>query len=578
MKTEPKTEVDEPVGAPTTAPPGSRWRVWPARFAFAFLLPVILLALAEGTLRLFHAGYSTDLMEPCTIRGRPFACYNLFFAAPFFPPGVIKTPQFFSIPLQKAPGTYRIFVLGESAAMGDPDPAYSFSRYLDVLLRERFPSMKFEIVNTGMVAINSHVSLVMARHLAKYKPDLFLVYSGSNEVVGPYGPGTVLTSSSMSMPVIRASIFVRSLRIGQLLAEGGKQHAEWRGMEMFLNKQVRADSPRLEPAYRNFESNLRSIVKVARASGARVILSTIATNLKDSAPFASLHRQALNADALRQWNSLAQQAATLENAGLCAEALDLYNQAANIDGQFAELHFRMARCKWQLGKFGAAKEHFVRARDLDVLRFRADSRINEIIRFVAQSSGPAAQLLDAQSLFASQSRNGVTGSELLYDHVHFTPPGSYLLARAAFEQMATILPSASPSPAGSIAPLSELECERLLAFTAYDHSRVASEMIDRLQRPPFTTQSNHIEQVQNLMLLATAPAESPQDTAVQYQWAIGRRPDDLTLHYKFGLFLFAHDRSAAAQEFLLARPNDDFPVYLPDGTPIQYTPFRIESK
>ena len=41
--------------------------------------------------------------------------------------------------------------------MGDPDPAYGFSRYLEVMLREKFPSMKFEVVNTGSVAINSHV-------------------------------------------------------------------------------------------------------------------------------------------------------------------------------------------------------------------------------------------------------------------------------------------------------------------------------------------------------------------------------------------------------------------------------------
>ena len=40
---------------------------------------------------------------------------------------------------EKPKGTFRIFVLGESAAMGDPDPAYAFSRYLEVMLRQRFP-------------------------------------------------------------------------------------------------------------------------------------------------------------------------------------------------------------------------------------------------------------------------------------------------------------------------------------------------------------------------------------------------------------------------------------------------------
>jgi len=548
--------------------PVSRSRHLLLRIVFAILIPVLLLALTEGILRLFHVGYSTSLMEPCTIHGRPSSCYNLFFPAPFFPPGMIKTPQFFSLSPKKPPNRYRIVVLGESAAMGDPDPAYGFSRYLEVMLRERFRSLKFEVVNTGMVAINSHVSLLIARELAPYRPDLYLVYAGSNEVVGPYGPGTVLTAGSMSLPVIHASIFVRSSRIGQLLSETDRQRVEWRGMEMFLNKQVRADSPRLEPVYRNFSSNLKGIIDVAHASGARVLLSTIATNLRDSAPFGSLHREGLSPEALQSWNSFVEKGAALERTGALAEALPLYVSAAKLDDQYAELHFRMARCQWALGDFPAAKEHYLLARDLDVLRFRADSRVNQAIRSVATSSGQNAQLLDAESLFAAESHNGVIGSELLYDHVHLTPLGSYLMARASFEQIVKTLPDSVRNSAESLEPLSQAECERLLAFTASDRARVAEEMAGRLQRPPFTTQLNHAEQLRSLMIRAAGIAESPQDTAAQYQWAIGQHPDDLTLHYKFGLFLFNYNRNASAQELIFARPNDTFPVYLPDGTRI----------
>ncbi len=556
--------------SPDSPKTNSGWRFWTTRLLAALLIPFLLLALVEGTLRLFGSGYSTSLMEPCTIHGRPSSCYNLFFAAPFFPPGMIKTPQFFSIDPVKPPATYRIFVFGESAAMGDPDPAYSFSRYLEILLRERFPSMKFEVVNTGMVAINSHVSLAMARELAKYQPDLFIVYAGSNEVVGPYGPGTVLTTSSMNLPVIRASIFVRSSRLGQFLTQSNQPRAEWRGMEMFLDKQVRADSPRMLPAYNNFYSNLKDIVAAAHSSGARVLLTTIATNLRDSAPFSSLHRMGLSPDAFRSWAALVQQGTALESIGSNSDALKLYSSAAQIDDQYAELHFRIARCLWGLGDFTAAKDHFIRARDLDTLRFRADSRINEIIRSVARSSAPDATLLDADSLFANESHNGVIGSELLYDHVHFTPPGNYLLARSAFEQIVNTLPAAILNSArATTEPLSEADCERRLAFSGHDRARVAAEMLDRLQRPPFTTQLNHAEQVQRLMFRAAGSTETFQDTLAQYQWAIAQSPNDLTLHYKFGFFLFDHDRQAAALQFVQSRPNDNFPVFLPDGSQIQ---------
>jgi tetratricopeptide (TPR) repeat protein len=547
----------------------SLWPTWNLRIAVALVVPVLLLLVTEGALRLFHVGYSTDLMEPCTVRGRPASCYNLFFPAPFFPPGMIKTPQFFSIAPIKPKNSFRIFVLGESAAMGDPDPAYGFSRYLEVMLRSRLPGVKFEVVNTGMVAINSHVIRVIAQQLASYQPDLYLVYVGSNEVVGPYGPGTVLTSSSMNPQLIRASIFARSTRIGQLLTNVGTKHAEWRGMEMFLDKQVRADSPRMEPAYRNFSRNLKDIVDAGRGSGAHVLLSTIATNLRDCAPFASLHREGLPPDALNSWESLVQQGIALDNSGSHADALKVYESAAKLDDQYADLQFRMARCLWALGDYQGAADHYQRARDLDVLRFRADSRINEIIRDVGASSGGAVQLLNAQELFDENSRNGVVGGELLYDHVHFTPLGSYLYARAAYEQVVRMLPANVVASAEMTEPPSELDCERLLALTAHDRSRVASEMVDRLQRPPFTHQLNHAEQVQRLVFRASSVAKPPQETAAEYEWAIEQAPDDLTLHYKFGLFLFDYDRNDAAEQLILARPNDSFPVFLPDGTQVR---------
>jgi hypothetical protein len=157
----------------------------------------------------------------------------------------------------------------------------------------------------------------------------------------------------------------------------------------------------------------------------------------------------------------------------------------------------------------------------------------------------------------------VIGSELLYDHVHLTPVASYLLARSAFEQITETLPAAASG--GHIDPPKEDECERLLAFTAHDRARVAAEMVERLERPPFLGQLNHAEQVQNLLLRSTS-TELPQETLAQYQWAIRQHPDDQTIHYKFGFFLFDYNRQAAAEEFIRAQPCDGFPVFLPDGT------------
>lgn len=541
-------------------------RYWP-QIASAVLVPVLLLGVIEGALRLFGVGFPTDLTVPCTVKGQPAACYNLFFPAPFFPPGMIKTPQAYSIPAEKPPGTFRIFVLGESAAMGDPDPAYAFSRYLEVMLRERYPLMKFEVVNTGSVAINSHVLLPVAEGLAKQRPDVFIIYSGNNEVVGPYGPGTALTSSGMSLPVIRSSIFVRSTRIGQVLTKVGTQKKEWGGMEMFLDKQVRENSPLMKHSYENFEKNLRDTVEVARRSGARVIVSTVATNLKDCGPFSSLHREDLGPDDLRSWTALVQQGADLESARSYDEALKAYLAAAKIDDQFAELEFRIARNLWLQGDYAGAKQHFLRARDLDTLRFRADSKINDINRSVASSSA-GAELVDAEAIFSKASSNGIIGSDLVYEHVHMAPLGNYLLARAMFLQIASKLPAEAGHPVTESVP-TEAECEQLLAFTGHDRSRIVTEMLQRLQKPPFTNQVNHSDQVLRLMLKAENPSESPGETAAQYEWAIRKNPGDRVLHYNYGLFLFEYNRAAAVQQLSMSRPWDGFPVFTPDGMPVE---------
>jgi tetratricopeptide (TPR) repeat protein len=533
--------------------------------ASAIVIPLVVLVAIEFCLRLANVGFTTDLLVPCTIKGSPASCYNLFFATPYFPAGMVQTPRLYSVPATKPPGTFRIFVLGESAAMGDPDSAYGFSRYLEVMLRQRYPSVKFEVVNTGSVAINSHVVLQIARGLANQKPDLFIIYSGNNEVVGPYGPGTMLTSVGMSLPVVRSDIFFRSTRIGQLLTKLGTKKREWRGMEMFLDNQVRGDSPGMRHAYSNYERNLRDTIEVAQRAGARVIVATVATNLKDCAPFASLHREGMKKEDLNSWSVFMQKGTGLEAEGNYADALQTYYAAAKIDDEYAELEFRIARCLSNLGDAKSAREHFARARDLDTLRFRADSEINRINRTVAASIA-GVKVVDAEQILADASQDGIVGSDLVYEHVHMTPEANYILARAMFSQIAPSLPSPAAADPGVIL---EADCERLLALTRYDHSRLGAEMFNRLQKPPFTNQINHAEQLFRMAAMAAPSDETPNDTAAQYQWAIAQRADDAMLHLHFGMFLFRYNRIASAQQFAMAQPWDGYPVFLPDGTPVQ---------
>jgi tetratricopeptide (TPR) repeat protein len=529
----------------------------------AVLGPVLVLVFGELVLRLCGVGTPSGVALPCTDHGQPAYCDNRFFAAPFFPAGMVREPRPFAFPAKKAPGTYRIFVLGESVAWGDPDPTYGFARYLEVMLRQRFPRDNFEVINSSITAINSHALLPMVKDLVHYQPDLFVIYTGSTEVVGPFGPGTVLTPWDLSLPAIRTRISFNSTRLGQLvgkLASGSKANApEWRGMEMFLDRQVRANSPEMRAVYANFAANLRDIAAVAHRAGAHLLISTVATNLKDCAPFASLHRENIRPDELAQWEKLVQQGADRESTGSYAEAVKLYLSAAEIDPQYAELQFRIARSMWALGDFTGAKERFVRAQDLDTLRFRADSRINEIVRSL-RGADPNVSVVDAAAVFASESPHEAPGGELFYEHVHPNPRGNYLLASALFREVASMLPSELRDGAVSSDVISQQDCERLLALTPYDRARVAGLILNKLERPPFTNQLNHAEQIQRLKSEAEGVTVDYGQMVEEYRWAISRNPQDRLLHLNFGFLLYPYEPDAAEQELRLALPYDNAPV------------------
>ena len=124
---------------PPPAPPSSRR--WLYRLAAAVLAPLVLLSVCEGVLRLAGYGYSTRFFQKLRIGDEDFLVNNDQVGLRFFPPELIRSPLALRMKAHKAEGTIRIFILGESAAMGDPEAAYGAWRYLEVMLREKIPSI-----------------------------------------------------------------------------------------------------------------------------------------------------------------------------------------------------------------------------------------------------------------------------------------------------------------------------------------------------------------------------------------------------------------------------------------------------
>src|SRR5206468_760208 len=143
--------------------------------------------------------------------------------------------------------------------------------------------------------------------------DLWILYMGNNEVVGPFGAGTAFGKKSLSRHLIGPSLALKATRTGQcldsLLSRFNPTPAskkEWGGMGMFLENQVRHDDPRMAGVYDSFQQNLDDILRTGRRSGAKIVLSTVASNRKNCAPMASLHRPGFAGADLERWDSLFQ--------------------------------------------------------------------------------------------------------------------------------------------------------------------------------------------------------------------------------------------------------------------------------
>ena len=102
-----------------------------------------------------------------------------------------------------------------------------------------------------------------------------------------------------------------------------------------------------------------------------------------------MHAADLSPDALARWQQAYDAGVAKEETNAWTAALAQYQAAAAIDGRYADLHYRMARCFATLRQHESARARYAEAVEHDALRFRADRRTNETIRRVGSDPAPA---------------------------------------------------------------------------------------------------------------------------------------------------------------------------------------------
>lgn len=375
--------------------------------AFTLLVPVLVLLGIEAGLRVARPDQRLALFVRAPAVAGDYLVANRLVGERWFsgidnPP--TPPPEFFA--RKKPVHAFRVFVMGESAAAGFPYPHnVEFSRLLGDVLRDVLPGDSVEVINLAIAATNSFSILDMANEVAAQRPDAVLIYAGHNEYYGVLG-----AASRVSVPggITAVRLYLRALRLRSVLAlrNALTRVASWgksrKGdveaaslMEILArDRQIPLGGSRYEDGARQFESNLESICSLFEKKKIGVLVGSLASNLRDQPPFAA---------------------------------------EANAAPGAADTVFAAAQSAFASGDSVRADSLYSRARDLDVVRFRAPSEFNAIIRRVTARTG--AIYVPVAEAFAAASPGGAPGSNIFLEHVHPTRDGQALIGRVFFESL-----------------------------------------------------------------------------------------------------------------------------------------------
>lgn len=411
------------------------------------LAPLVVL---ETGLRLFDLGRSADQSDPFAgfsrtspLFERHEGVYRTARArAPF-----VATQEFLAT---KPPGGFRMFCFGGSTVYGHPylgDTA--FPKWLELELAGSDPARSWQAINCGGISYASYRIVPLVREVLQYQPDLIIVATGHNEfledrtyhaVKSRFAAWAWLQDRAQALRVVGLA--------RQWLARGRPETATRDAAPNDSESLGPAVNTRLDNAsgyasyHRDAEWHKRvtaqygdsvgTIVSLCQAARVPLLLVRLGSNLRDCPPFKSEHRAGLAPEREADWQAAFDLATGAEKSDP-ERALRYYREAAAIDGEHALLNFRVARLLDRMGRSAEALNFFQKARDEDICPLRIIGPVEQTLLRIATAT--RTPLVDAASLLARRSPDGIPGNDWYVDHVHPTIGGHQLIARALAEQL-----------------------------------------------------------------------------------------------------------------------------------------------
>ena len=326
---------------------------------------------------------------------------------------------------QKHDSELRVFVFGGSSVYGMPVPEVAFVAQMQYWLKRLYPERNIRIYNFGMPGANTRYALQEFHRRLADQPDLMIVITGHNEFLAPFS-----SERATSVDEKLARYFSTVRLVDRALAH----------MMRYRKGAVTPDHveprDRLSVAFRNrvavFEQSIRDMVSQARQHNVKLIVATLPSNMADWPP---IHRKLPGRD--QHYSDLVSRIQDCLRKGEYREASAAISSGFQLYVDDAMLHFLSGKLQAMTGEYSAAREAFLKARDLDPVPVRTTSQLNSIIRQAA-SGVSGVYMLDLERVYEERAKNGLVGFDLFWDNAHGTPLGESISAQALIEEMAQI--------------------------------------------------------------------------------------------------------------------------------------------
>ncbi len=314
------------------------------------------------------------------------------------------------------------------------------------------PSRAFEIVNCGGSSYASYRLIPILQEVLEYEPDLIILMTGHNEFLEDRTYGS-LKRRSRARAWIEDQLY--SLHLVTLARRGidtlrgpSPRSSPHRGQKTILESEVNArlnygsgyasyerDEAWWQGVMEHFRHSLHLAVKMCSEAEVPLVLVNPGANLRDCPPFKSEHRSDLTPEQLAEWTAAFEEASRVDSEDP-ARALAIYARARTLDGEYAQLIYRVARCLDRLGRYEEAHKAYVQAKDLDVCPLRILEPLRDILFEVAQQTH--TPIVDARGLLEKRSPQGIAGFNCYVDHVHPSIRGHQLIARSLAEKIGAL--------------------------------------------------------------------------------------------------------------------------------------------